>query len=1102
MSTYLPATTFDVALAAWIFLPMLASVVGLVILNRRLAFARESARQAIGQRDAMAEDVPVGIFSLIEHPDGTRSIEYFSDRCLNLLGVAREAVEARFDNVFSQIHAEDMDRIAQRMEQAREAVAPWATEFRVLHGQRTAVLRMEATPRVQNGLIYWSGIVSDVTEQREAELRFQTLFQQSPLSIIVHDPDSGEVIDANPAAWQAYGFDDFETLRRRRRQKEPPYGEDEAMTLIRRAAAGEPQHFEWKSFDRDGQVFWEMVSLVPVMLRGRLCVFSTALDITDRRASEQALAEREALLEAVSRLSGTGGWQLEAADQKVRWTDHTFRIHELPISATVPLEQALSFYTADSRRQLEVALVHAMETGEGYDLTLEMKTATGRQITVRSLCQPELKDGKVVRLIGAFQDVTEAVRNQRRLAEAERRFRRLVENAPVNILVHDAQTGEILDANPAAVRAYGAGSLAELQQRKSEIWADAPYDLTEALDRIHQARTSPAGPFDWLCRRLDGTEFWQLVSLTPARIEQRDCVLAACVDVSLRREAENLLRESEERFRHLLKGVPGVAVIGYHSDGRIHYWNKAAEEFYGYAETEALDQDVVELLVPAEQASRYRDIMHELIRTGEIEGGELNLRQRDGTLVTVFASHAFVHGPGRSDELFRIDIDLTERKRHEHELMQIANYDSLTGLPNRHLMAEMMRELCARSRRNDETLAVCYLDLDDFKPINDRHGHDVGDQVLVMVAERLRHMVRGSDLVSRLGGDEFVILLTDAGDGTGLETRLRGLLDNIAQPMQIGKLLLRVHASIGVTLYPTDGSDPDSLLRHADQAMYRAKAQGRNRFSLFDTVMEDRARERRRFLVEIERGLESGQFQLHFQPKVRLETGELFGFEALVRWHHPERGLLGPGGFLPYLDQSELEPVFGEAMIAQALERMAAWHEAGREVKISVNVSGAHLLRPGFVEWLGAALGKHPAIAADQLCLEIIESAAVADLHSAVPVLQTVRDLGVEVSIDDFGTGYSSLSYLRTLPVDELKIDRSFVLDMLNDASDEAIVRSVIGLAAAFGIRVVAEGVETEAHVRRLLELCCDLGQGYAFSPAIDPQDVLGWIQSSSDGHG
>lgn len=1100
MNGFFPGFYLEADQAAWVFLPMLAVVVGLLILNRRLARARKSASQAIAQRDAMAEDVPVGIFSVVDHPDGSRSIDYFSDRCLRLLGVRRAEVESNFDQVFSRIHPDDIERVLKEVEEARQAVAPWGTEFRIIKDKRTAVLRMDTIPRVQDGLIYWSGIVSDLTGQREAELQFQALFRQSPLNIIVHDPETGAVIDANPAAWQAYGFEDFESFQRELRFGDPPYSEEDAMALIRLAAAGEPQRFEWRSQDRHGRVFWEIVSLVPVMLRGRLRVFSTGLDFTDRRDSEKALAEREALLEAVSHLSGTGGWQLDVASQEVRWTEHTYRIHDLPISSTVPLQQALSFYDPDSRVQLEEALEHAMKRAEGYDLILGMKTARGKEIIVRSLCQPVVEEGKVIRLIGAFQDVTEEYRNRQLLAEAERRFRALFEHAPVTIIVHDAKTGELLDANPSAWQTFAAEDLEQLKQFAEKTWAANPARQTDALQRIHQASLQPLAPFDWLTQRMDGSKLWLLVSLTPIQINQRDCVLAACVDVTVRREAENLLRESEERFRHLFKDVPGVAVMGYRLDGSIHYWNKAAEDLYGHAEDEAMGRDLIELLVPAEHAYAYRNIMQDLARRLDVEGSELSMLRRDGSLVTVFASHAVVSAPGRPLELFRIDIDLTERKRHEHELLQIANYDSLTGLPNRHLMAEMLRELCARSRRNDETLAVCYLDLDDFKPINDRHGHDVGDQVLIMVADRLRHMVRGSDLVSRLGGDEFVILLTGAGDGTRLESRLRSLLDKISEPMQIGQLSVRVHASVGVTLYPSDGADPDTLLRHADQAMYRAKAQGRDRFNLFDTVLEDRAQERRRHLVEIQRGLDDGQFQLYYQPKLELQSGELFGFEALVRWHHPERGLLGPGEFLHHLDQSELESAFGEAMIVQALERLAGWSAAGRTLQVSVNVSGAHLLRQGFARWLQEILGRHESVNPGQLCLEIIESAAVADLKSAVSVLQEVRRLGVEVAIDDFGTGYSSLSYLRTLPVDELKIDRSFVLDMLEDVSDEAIVRSVIGLADAFGIRVVAEGVETEAHVRRLIELGCALGQGYAFSPAIEPDRVLDWIETLGAG--
>ena len=1094
---HLRAYPAEIALIVGVIVTLVAAVVGLLVLNRRLWQARQHARRAIEQREKMAEDVPVGIFSLVEHPGGEKAIEYVSDRCLDLLGVSREAIEQRFENVYSRIHPDDIDRVSARTA-SDVAVEPWEMEFRVCRAQRIGVLRVAAIPRQQDGVIYWSGIVSDLTEQREAELQFQTLFQQSPLAIMVHDPDSGELIDANSAAWHAYGFEDFESFRSARLFQDAPYRREEAMQLVRRAAGGERQHFEWMSRDRNGRAFWEIVSLVPIMLGGRLRVLSTAVDITRRRASEKALAKREALLEAMSRLSGTGGWELDVVSGEVHWTEQTFRIHDLPVTESVPLEKALAFYGNDSRQCLEAALEKVIEAGKGYDLTLSMTTGSGRVIKVRSLCQPELEDGKVVRLIGAFQDITEDTRNKQRLADAERRFRGLFEHAPVNIIVHDSETGDIVDANPAAWRAYGADSLDHFQQSKDRIWAESPFGTSEALERIRQARTAPIDPFDWLCQRIDGTQFWQQVSLTPIRFGQRDFVLAACVDVTLRREAENLLRESEQRFRRLLEDVPGVAILGYRADGRIRYWNKAAEELYGYSEDEAMGQDLVDLLVPAEDAPAYRDLMQALQEKKEVEADEFTLFRRNGSRVTVFSNHTAVYRVGQPADLFRIDIDLTERKRHERELMRIANYDALTGLPNRHLMAEIMRELCARSDRTKETLAICYLDLDDFKPINDRFGHDIGDQVLVEVASRLRAMVRGSDLVSRLGGDEFVVLLTAIDDAQHLEHRLSSVLARIAEPISIGELSVTVHASIGVTLYPSDGADPDTLLRHADQAMYRAKGLGRNCFNLFDTLLEDQAQLRRQQLAEIESGLSASQFQLHYQPKVHLKSGKLFGFEALVRWHHPENGWLGPDAFLPFLEQSELEPVFGAAMIEQALEAMATWRRTGLSVRVSVNVSGPHLLRPGFVDQLAQQLQQYAEVEPGQLCLEIVESAAVADLDLAVKVLHKVRDLGVEVAIDDFGTGYSTLSYLRTLPADELKIDRSFVLEMLQDQSDEAIVRSVIGLADAFGIRVVAEGVETEAHVKRLIELGCELGQGYAFAPAMEPDKVLDWIKSSA----
>ena len=556
------------------------------------------------------------------------------------------------------------------------------------------------------------------------------------------------------------------------------------------------------------------------------------------------------------------------------------------------------------------------------------------------------------------------------------------------------------------------------------------------------------------------------------------------------------LQESENRFRRILQDVDGVAVQGYRTDGSVSYWNRASEVLYGYSEEEARASTLFDLIIPEAMREEVRANVAAVADGGEIPNGELELLRKDGSTVSVYSSHTVLRIPGTEPELFCIDIDLTERRAHEQALHRMANYDSLTGLPNRRLLADLIQQLMARAERRPEGFALCYLDLDDFKPINDQHGHDVGDEVLIAVARRLRNHVRGSDLVARLGGDEFVVVLDDLGEGPELDRRLRVLLEEVARPISINGLALQIGASVGVTLYPTDSADADTLLRHADQAMYRAKTRVASPYSLFDVELETKERHRRECLAEIEEGLNEGQFRLHYQPKINLETTAVEGFEALVRWHLPSGEILSPMEFLPDLDQSDLELRFGEAMIAQALAQISEWQSRGLDIKVSVNVAGPHLLSDGFVDSLAALLTRLPGARPELLTLEVLESAAVGDLERAMKVLTDVRGLGVHVSLDDFGTGYSSLSHLRSLPVDEVKIDRSFVRDMLEDMGDRKIVQSVVGLASAFGLRAVAEGVETQAHVDALRELGCQYAQGYLFARPMPVDKVAGWGDS------
>jgi diguanylate cyclase (GGDEF)-like protein len=412
------------------------------------------------------------------------------------------------------------------------------------------------------------------------------------------------------------------------------------------------------------------------------------------------------------------------------------------------------------------------------------------------------------------------------------------------------------------------------------------------------------------------------------------------------------------------------------------------------------------------------------------------------------------------------------------------------------LLTDRLQQALLHAQRSGKLCAVCLLDLDGFKAINDSHGHAVGDQVLVGITAHLKSVLRAEDTLARLGGDEFVLLLCELGSAEDCPQILDRVLQALATPVQADGLLLHTSASIGVSLYPADNADPDTLLRHADQAMYLAKQAGKNRYQLFDLAIDRRTQTRRDQLDLLRLALQRDEFVLHYQPKVDLVSGALIGVEALIRWQHPQRGLLLPGDFLPDVNGSELEKPLGEWVLENALQQIEAWAAEGLAIRVSVNVSANHLLKPDFSERLGQALARHPAVRPAWLELEVLESAAIDDIQQAVGILQRCMDLGVVFALDDFGTGYSSLTYLRKLPIHTLKIDQSFVRAMLSDAEDLAIVRSVIELASVFHRQVIAEGVETLAHGAMLRDMGCRCVQGFGIAgPMPAHQLPLWWLQ-------
>jgi diguanylate cyclase (GGDEF)-like protein len=440
--------------------------------------------------------------------------------------------------------------------------------------------------------------------------------------------------------------------------------------------------------------------------------------------------------------------------------------------------------------------------------------------------------------------------------------------------------------------------------------------------------------------------------------------------------------------------------------------------------------------------------------------------------------------------------DITTVKSHQFELEQMALYDPVTRLPNRVLLADRLQQAMRQCQRRGRVLAVAYLDLDGFKAVNDLHGHNLGDELLLLVAQRMKQALRQGDTLARMGGDEFVAVIVDLQDTHDCTPLLQRLLHAAATPIVIGKQILQVSASIGVTFYPQDAMDADQLLRHADQAMYQAKQAGRNRYQLFDLHHHAALRSQYASLAEISRGVERGEFELHYQPKVNMRTGAFTGAEALVRWRHPDRGLMPPSSFLPLIEQHPISEQLCEWVLSSALGQMKAWREAGQDISVSINISAYQMQQDNFVSLLTQQLSAYPAISQHRLEIELLETSALANLSKVAAMMYACQGLGMRFALDDFGTGYSSLTHLRHLPAELLKIDQSFVAGMLTDANDRAIVESVIGLARAFQREVVAEGVETPAHGALLLELGCEVAQGFGIAHPMPGTDLPAWIRA------
>jgi diguanylate cyclase (GGDEF)-like protein/PAS domain S-box-containing protein len=550
---------------------------------------------------------------------------------------------------------------------------------------------------------------------------------------------------------------------------------------------------------------------------------------------------------------------------------------------------------------------------------------------------------------------------------------------------------------------------------------------------------------------------------------------------------DSSLRGSDAWFRALVHNSFDIITI-HDESGVTVYESPAAARILGYPPGSLVGQTPFDTIHPKD-VERARDSFAALVRGENPAPIELRFRHADGSWIWLEAlGNNLLEHPGIRG-IVLTSRDVTERKRAEERAQYLANYDVLTGLPNRFLMQDRLSQACAQAHHSEARVAVMHIDLDRFKVVNETLGHYVGDALLKQAADRIKKSAREGDTVARVGGDEFTIVLPNVASVQALSAFAEKVLGGLARPFPGEGQDLFVSASVGISLFPDDARSVDDLIKHADAAMFRAKATGRNNYQFFTRELNEEVQERLLMEGGLRKALQREEFRVVYQPKIDLATREVVGAEALIRWSHPKLGVVGPARFVPVAEDSGIVGQIGEWVLRTVCRQIRQWQGEGLSLPVAVNVSARQFQQADLADLVVSVLSETE-VPARLLEIELTESAVMQDAEASVVALERLKSFGVQISIDDFGTGYSSLSYLKRLPLDVLKIDQSFVRDISSDPNDAAIVRAIITLARSLGMKVIAEGVETEAQLAFLNAYGCQYAQGYMFGKPM-PADEL-----------
>ena len=805
-------------------------------------------------------------------------------------------------------------------------------------------------------------------------------------------------------------------------------------------------------------------------------------EMRSRKELEKRLRNSEQHYRGLVESLNAVAWQIRMDEGRYTYVSpHAEKLLGYPMSDWLePGFRQRILHPEDASRALQYSL-DEIRAGRDHSLDYRVLAADGRTLWVRDIVTL-IADGNGMLLRGLLVDISEAKRTEQLLRLSEDKFAKAFHASPDGLLITRLQDASILEANDSFYRITGYNSAEAIGSTTLDLGLWATDEDRDSMVRQIRETGILSHQRAWIRTKHGPLRLGEL-SAQAILIDGTPCILTIARDITEREQMQERLHQAAIVFESTAEGV---IITDHHQ--RITAVNRAFSEITGYSQQEALGQSPSLLSSGRHDSAFYTAMWHQISVHGHWQG-EIWNKRKNGEIYPEWLTISKVNGPqGQITHFVGVFADISSLKQAQASLDYQAHHDPLTDLPNRTLFENRLNSALNDARIGQSQGAVLFLDLDHFKHINDSLGHPVGDLLLKGIAQRLREQLRDIDTVARLGGDEFIVLLPGLHQPRDAEHIASKLLDCFSKPFQVDGHEFIISASIGISLFPKDGNDVATLVKNADAAMYSAKSRGRNRIEFYTRNLTIQAAERMTLELELRRAIERNELSLYYQPKICLHSGQLVGAEALLRWHHPVFGEISPERFIPLAEDNSMILQIGDWVLQQACRQMRAWQDSHASFgALSINLSGNQLRQPQLVERIASTLD-HFGLQAACLQLEITENFIMSQAEKALQILHQLKELGLQLAIDDFGTGYSSLSYLKRLPVDTLKIDKSFIRGLPGDANDAAITRAIIALGHSLQMTVVAEGVETKAQEIFLTCEGFDQIQGYTISRPLRPE--------------